>query len=112
MRTNAVPNGRFDLGDIKVQGARPVIEIGPVQLAFHGAVQADQSFPRIVKAKTIGLGIAPGQHFKIKVIIEGSIQQRAIEIEENRLNPIPIHRIIIAEKWDDAIVKRSRRVLA
>ena len=97
MKTNAVPHGRFDLRDIKVQGARPVIEIGPVQLAFHGTVQTDQPFPRIVKGKTIGLGIARGQHFKIKVIIEGSIQQRAVEVEENRLNASPIHRAIIAE---------------
>ena len=80
--------------DVDPHAVGPVMQVGPGQLAFHGAVHGHQPGTRLFKGEAVERGIPARQLFLEKKIVEMAVEERAVHIEQHIVDSGPIDRVI------------------
>ncbi len=95
---------------IEPQLAAPVIHAIPVQRALAGAKAWLQLLARLVGSKGARRAIHRGQVVPPEVGVEGEVEQRAIEVEQDGVDLIPVGRPLTVGKLLVMNLQQSRAV--
>ena len=103
---HAMPMNVLELFDVEPEIAAPMIEAVPIERALDRIEAPRQPLARFGGGAAVELGVMRGHELEPKVIVEREIEQRAVHVDEHRVDSFPVderrsrsslHRTMIQE---------------
>src|SRR5207245_998966 len=105
VRRDPVAQRVLDGRHVELERAGPVVNVGPIQLTLHSAVERHQTLARRLDRHPVRGRIVRRQRLQVEMIVKGPVEQRPVHVQQDGPDCGPVGGRIVGSAHEGIIPK-------